>query len=475
MHDISCVDCNGHDSFFAFLFRESHNVVLSKVNVTDSRVIESDLQDVKWEYCNFTGVNFSLCNFEDVQFVDCRFHNVDFDNVNLKNVLFKNLDLRNVRLMPGVIDTTQHSKDAANSASWLTDLDWCNLRITNAVFSPKDFSMRGQIVLERPHSTSKTTIQETGLMKRGTCNYVVVGREYQSAFERFLELGRRGKGKTFHRLMEFLFPKTLVLFRELPPHPEYTRRFGRDDRFKNLFEDDKHVSIDILYLRPGVSITRDPSALSMQGTPRGYHYKKVDMADPTQRLEGLKFSLGLIGASSVFYNMLRRHLYDRVFAFQCSANITKKLLKHHTTAYESLRSKRHPSQERFIGKIMLGYGFVEAPDRFVISDHEWRWLNNFLRHEYWELEEIHLLVGAEFWDVVGPEGGSSLREILAQPNLSAGRQINMLKHVAKLAARARRNNGNDDARVGGAKLHLTIDEFTGTKRDCISLETCARE
>jgi hypothetical protein len=260
--------------------------------------------------------------------------------------------------------------------------------------------------------------------------------------------------------VSLLFPKTLVLFRELPQ--DQFRTFRRDDRFTHLSQSNGDVTIEIMHLPPGTSITTDPSARSIQKRQQighvfqGYEpcHKQVRVAEAKDRLDWVQFPMGLILANLRFFNMLWPVLHDRTFAFQCSAESIKGILNKQNSLNLEVRGRLLYLCHK-MKNIMIEYRFTKSPGRFVIGDSEWRELNNFFRHEYQHIAQLHLVISAEFWDKARTHDH---KEILAQSDLSVGREINILQHIAKMAGRKTRH---DDWYDSGTGLHLTIE---GTNR-----------
>jgi hypothetical protein len=354
----------------------------------------------------------------------------------------------------------------------LMNCKWRNMRITNAVLSRMEFQSQyhGDFhTFERPRCTSKTALEVTGEQRSfqsGYPHYVHIGTEYKTRLESGLRHCKHGKRPIYDRLVRLLFPKTLVLFRELPR--DQVHLFGREDRFTHLSQTNGEVTIEIVHLRPGVSLAIDSSAPSIfeyTESITGIDQRWVRSARPKHRLNGLQFSMGIILANSLFFDLLWPALYDRIFAFQCSAESIKEILNKQSTLLKSLKVQRRILPRRNAMRyIMIDYRFTKSTGRFVIRDYEWRQLNNFFRHEHQEMEQLHLIIGAEFWDKALTH---DYEKILAQPDLSVGREINILQHIAKMAGRKWRSDAIGSG-VDGVQLYLTIE---GTSKEDGRLHT----
>lgn len=79
------------------------------VNLTDTKLIKTDLKGTIFENCTFNNVDFNFCDLRGIGFDGNTFLNVRFDKCSLNNVSFKGATLRNISFtLPFSITNKSH-------------------------------------------------------------------------------------------------------------------------------------------------------------------------------------------------------------------------------------------------------------------------------------------------------------------------------------------------------------------------------
>lgn len=78
------------------------------VNLTDVKLIKTDLRKTIFENCVFNGVDFNTCDLRGMRFEGLTFMGVKFDGSSLNDVTFKGATLRNVTFRPAFALTNRN-------------------------------------------------------------------------------------------------------------------------------------------------------------------------------------------------------------------------------------------------------------------------------------------------------------------------------------------------------------------------------
>lgn len=428
----------------------------------------------------FDNVALHSSHFDDVSFVQRTLSNVKLDGIHLGKVLFVGVDFKDVtfanckRKLDEIYWGHMLVKNAQFRGSTLRNKHVYGQhgglgRITSRIFLPEmhDSPMTiirrkqeiGRVELKRTMGTRNSLGDDRWCKEKWYKHRIELDDRVPSHPEQFLE---RADDRVLGCLMHYLFsPGTMYIHQYKPEDPR--------------IKETKQVKYEVYLFGPSTMYpyeyeTEDPRkkttkhVASHHPKPREgqttYVGSRKCHADTTfvQSIglpDDLTLSIRLLEVSRSCRIAARPWLYKRDFVFVCSTLGAREFLTSHERTYREVEGRhlRHPVSEiklRYTMRCTLG--FVATRDR------EWRCLMRFIRHEFWGLDKVHLILRENFWEKARWCDGA--RVVYSQTRLSeepvSNDTGNMLCHIATLAGQALRTHATGN-RVSGTSLSLEID------------------